>query len=134
MSRPQQPPIGTPLIVAEETGRKKTDFFDFFPYGGQQIRLFLLTVALVIRSEAVCEDAASILNQHIHGNRALDHESLDEGVMFHWNTPSLYLADPFVKSSSSNKYFFQLKDKHWILFKKLLGEIFRKLFLGRGNF
>jgi hypothetical protein len=58
------------------------------------------------------------MNQHIHDNGALDHESLDEGVMLHWNSPSLYVADPFVKSSSSNKYFFQLKDKHWIFFKK----------------
>ncbi len=78
----------------------------------------------MIRSEAVCESAASILNQHIHDNRSLDHESLDEGVMLHRNAPSLYLADPFVKSSSSNKGFFQLKDKHWIFFKKQLGEIF----------
>jgi hypothetical protein len=88
----------------------------------------------VIRSEAVCESDVSILNQHIHGNRALDHESLDERVMLHWNAPSLHVADPFVKSSSSNKYFFQLEDKHWIFFKKQLGEIFGKLFLGGGNF
>jgi hypothetical protein len=40
--------------VAEERKRKERDCFDFFPHGGQQIRLFLLTVALVIRSEAVC--------------------------------------------------------------------------------
>jgi hypothetical protein len=116
-------------------GREKKEIVSiFFPHGGQQIRLSLLTVALVIRSEAVCESAASILNQHIHENRALDHESLDEGVMLHWNAPSLYLEDPLVKFSSSNKYFFQLKDKHWIFFKKQRGEIFGKIFLGGGNF
>jgi len=105
--------------VAEERKRTKKQIFSiFFPHGGQQIRLFLLTVALVIRSEAVFEGASSILNQHIHGNQALDHESLDEEVMLHWNIPSLYLKDPFVKSSSSNKYFFQLKDKHCIFFGK----------------
>jgi hypothetical protein len=84
-------------------GREKKEIVSiFFSHGGQEIHLFLLNVALVIRSEAVCESAASILNQHIHDNGALDHESLDEGVMLHWNAPSLYLADPFGKSSSSN--------------------------------
>jgi hypothetical protein len=82
----------------------------------------------VIRSEAVCESAASILNQHIHENRALDHESSDEGVMLNWNAPSLYLADPLVKFSSSNKYFLQLKDKHWIFFKKTAWGNFWKIF------
>ena len=53
----------------------------------------------------------------IHSNRALDHESLDEEVMLHWNAPPLHLAEPFIKSSLDN-YFFQLKDKHWIFFKK----------------
>jgi hypothetical protein len=77
----------------------------------------VLTLVLVIRSEAVCESAASILKQHIHGNRALDHESLDEEVMLHWNAPPLHLADSFIESSSKN-YFFRLKDKHWIFFKK----------------
>jgi hypothetical protein len=116
-------------------GREKKEIVSiFFSHDGQEIYLFLLTFALMIRSEAVCESAASILNQHIHDNRALYHESLDEGVMLHWNAPSLYLADPFVKSSSSNKYFFQLKDKHWIFFKKQLGEIFGKIFLGGENF
>jgi hypothetical protein len=72
----------------------------------------------VIRSEAVCESAASIPNRHIHDNGALDQKSLDEGVMLHWNVPSLYLADSLVKPSPSNKYFFQLKEEHWIFFKK----------------
>jgi hypothetical protein len=55
--------------------------------------------------------------QHIHGNRALALESLDEEVMLHWNAPPLHLADPFIKSSL-NTYFYQLKDKNWIFFKK----------------
>jgi hypothetical protein len=100
----------------------------------KEIHLFLLTVGLVIRSETVCESAASIPNQRIHDNGALDHESLDEGVMLHWNVPSLYLADSFVKSSSSNKYFFRFKEEHWIFFKKPLGEIFGKIFLGEEIF
>ncbi|CAF1394728.1 unnamed protein product [Adineta ricciae] len=63
------------------------------------------------------ESAASILKQHIHSNRVLDHESLDEEVMLHWNAPPLHLADPFIKSSLDN-YFYQLKDKIWVFFKK----------------
>jgi hypothetical protein len=51
-----------------------------------------------IRSEVVCESAASILKQLIHGNRALDHEFLEKEVMLHWNAPPLHLADPFIKS------------------------------------
>jgi len=66
------------------------------------IRLFLLTHVVVIRSEAVCESAISILKQHIHDNRALDHESLDEEMMLHWNASPLHLADSFIKSSSNN--------------------------------
>ncbi len=69
-----------------------------------------------IRSEAVCKSAASILKQHIHCNRALDHESLDKELMLHWNSPPLHLSDPFIKSCLNN-YFFQLKDKYWIFFK-----------------
>jgi hypothetical protein len=89
----------------------------FFAHNGQEIRLFLLTPVLVIRSEAVCDSAASISKQHSHGNRALNHEFLDEEVMLDWNATLLHLADPFIKSSS-NTYFFQLKDKHWIFFRK----------------
>src|SRR5579862_8008146 len=70
-----------------------------------------------IRSEAVCKSVASILKQHIRGNRALDHESLDKEVMLHWNAPPLHLTDSFIKSCLNN-YFSQLKDKHWIFFKK----------------
>jgi len=65
----------------EERKRKERHSFDFFADGGQQIRLFLLTLVLVIRSEAIWESTASTLEQHLHGNRALDHDSLDEEVM-----------------------------------------------------
>jgi hypothetical protein len=68
--------------VAEETKRL---FRFLLAHVEQQIRLFLLTFVLVIRSEAACERAASILKQLIYGNRALDHESLDEEVMLPWN-------------------------------------------------
>ena len=44
---------------------------------------FYALMVVKIRSEAVCESAASILKQHIHGNRPLDHESLDKEVMLH---------------------------------------------------
>ena len=82
----------------------------------QFLHLYSLMV-VKIRSEAVCESAASILKQHIHSNRVLDHESLDEEVMLHWNAPPLHLAGPFIKSSLDN-YFIQLKDKSWTFFKK----------------
>ena len=82
----------------------------------QFLHIYSLMV-VKIRSEAVCESAASILKQHIHGNRALEHESLDKEAMIHWNAPSLHLADPFIKSSLNN-YFFQLKDKQWDFFRK----------------
>ncbi len=85
--------------------------------GIEQFLHFYCLMVVKIRSEAVCESAASILKQHIHGNRALDHESLDKEVMLHWNAPPLHLADPFIKSCLNN-YFFQLKNKHWIFFKK----------------
>jgi hypothetical protein len=49
--------------------------------GIEQFLHFYSLMVVKIRSEAVCESAASILKQHIHGNRALDHESLDEEVM-----------------------------------------------------
>jgi hypothetical protein len=80
--------------VAEE---KKEIVSIFSPHGGQQIQLFLLTLVFVIRNEAVCESAASILKQQIHGNRVLDRESLDEEVILNWNAPPLHLADPFIK-------------------------------------
>jgi hypothetical protein len=85
--------------------------------GIEQFLHFYSLMVVKIRSDAVCQSAASILKQHIHGNRALDLESLDEEVMLHWNAPPLHLADPFIKSSL-NTYFCQLKDKNWIFFKK----------------
>jgi hypothetical protein len=85
--------------------------------GIEQFLHFYSLMVVKIRSEAICESAASILKQHIRGNRALDHESLDKEVMLHWNAPPLHLADPFIKSCLNN-YFSQLKDKHWIFFKK----------------
>jgi hypothetical protein len=85
--------------------------------GIEQFLHFYSLMVVNIRSEAVCKSVASILKQHIRGNRALDHESLDKEVMLHWNAPPLHLADPFIKSCLNN-YFSQLKDKHWIFFKK----------------
>ena len=40
--------------------------------GIEQFLHFYSLMVVKIRSEAVCESAASILKQHIHGNRALD--------------------------------------------------------------
>jgi hypothetical protein len=85
--------------------------------GIEQFLHFYSLMVVKIRSEAVCESVASILKQHIRGNRALDHESLDKEVMLHWNASPLHLADPFIKSCLNN-YFSQLKDKHWIFLKK----------------
>lgn len=65
---------------------------------------------LKIRSEAVCELAASILKNSIHSNRSLQHISLDEEIMLHWNAPPLHLADSFIKYSL-NEYFSHTKDK-----------------------
>ena len=72
---------------------------------------------LKIRSEAVCESASSILKAHIHSNRSLQHSSLDDEVMLHWNAPPIHLADTFIRSAL-NHYFSDKKDKHWLFFKK----------------
>ncbi len=72
---------------------------------------------LKIRSEAVCESAASILKGHIHNNRSLLHSSLDEEVLLHWNAPPLHSADLFIKSSLNN-YFSNKKDRQWLFYKK----------------
>ena len=58
-------------------------------------------MVIKIRTEVGCETAASILKQHIRGNRALDHESLVKEVILHWNVPSLHLAEPFIKFPAS---------------------------------
>ncbi len=85
--------------------------------GIEQFLHFYSLMFVKIRSEPVCESAASILKQHIHSNRALGHESLDKEVMIHQHLPPLHLADPFIRSFLNN-YSFQLKDKRWIFFKK----------------
>jgi hypothetical protein len=73
--------------------------------GIEQFRHFYCLMVVKIRSEAVCKSAASILKQHIHDNRALDHKSLDKEVMLHWSAPPLHLADPFIKSCLNNYFF-----------------------------
>ncbi|CAF3767738.1 unnamed protein product [Rotaria sp. Silwood1] len=74
-------------------------------------------MVLKIRSEAICESAASILKGHIHGNRSLHHDSLDNEVMLHWNAPPLHLADSFIKHSLDH-YFSSKKEKNWLFYKK----------------
>jgi hypothetical protein len=83
---------------------------------------FYLLMVLKIRSEAVCESAASILKAHIHNNRGLLHENLDNEVLVHWNAPPLHLSDSFIEQSLDN-YFMNKKDKNWLFFKK--GEQFQ---------
>lgn len=85
--------------------------------GIEQYIHFYSLMAVKIRTEAVCENAASILKQYIRGNRALEHESLNKEVMLHWNALSLHQADQFIKSYLDN-YFPQLKDRKGIFFKK----------------
>ena len=50
---------------------------------------FYSLMRLKIRSEAICESAASILKDHIHNNRSLQHKSFDDEVILHWNAPLL---------------------------------------------
>ena len=85
--------------------------------GIEQFLHYYSLMIVKIRSEAVCESAASILKQRIRGNRALDNDSSDKEVMLIWNAPLPHLADPFMKLCLNN-YFSQLKDKHWIFLKK----------------
>jgi len=83
---------------------------------------------LNIRSEAVWESASSILKGHIHYNRLLQHSSLDEEVMLHWNAPPIHSADLFI-TSSLNDYFSCMKDRQWLFYKKKVNNIkFRSLF------
>ncbi|CAF3154460.1 unnamed protein product, partial [Rotaria sp. Silwood2] len=74
-------------------------------------------MVLKIRIEAICESAASILKGHIHGNRSLNHNSLDREVMLHWNAPPLHLADSFIKNSLDDN-FSSKKKKNWLFYKK----------------
>ncbi|CAF3503961.1 unnamed protein product [Rotaria socialis] len=73
---------------------------------------------LKVRSEAVCESAASTLKGHIHNNRSLQYDSLDEEVMLHWNAPPMRTADLFIRSSL-NDYFSHTKQKQWLFYKKM---------------
>ncbi|CAF2972578.1 unnamed protein product [Rotaria sp. Silwood2] len=74
-------------------------------------------MVLKIRTEAICETAASILKGHIHGNRSLNHDPLDSEVMLHWNAPPLHLADSFIKHSLNDNFSSQ-KEKNWLFSKK----------------
>ncbi|CAF3372710.1 unnamed protein product [Rotaria sp. Silwood2] len=74
-------------------------------------------MVLKIRTEAICESAASILKGHIHGNRSLNHDPLDSEVMLHWNAPPLHLADSFIKHSLNDNFSSQ-KEKNWLFSKK----------------
>ncbi|CAF3936760.1 unnamed protein product [Rotaria sp. Silwood1] len=78
---------------------------------------FYSLMILKIRSEAICESAASILKGHIHNNRSLQHKSLNDEVFLHWNTPPLHLADKFIEQSIDD-YFINKKDKTWLFYRK----------------
>jgi hypothetical protein len=104
------------------TNKKLADGIHDFLY-------FYSLMILKIRSEAVCESAASILKGHIHNNRSLQHSSLDEEVMLHWDATPMHLADLFI-TSSLDDYFSQKKDRHWLFYKKKVNNIkFGNLFL-----
>jgi len=92
------------------TNKKLADGIHDFLY-------FYSLMILKIRSEAVCESVSSILKGHIHNNRSLQHTSLDEEVMLHWNAPPLHSADLFI-TSSLNEYFSHTKDRQWLFYKK----------------
>ncbi|CAF1328449.1 unnamed protein product [Rotaria sordida] len=78
---------------------------------------FYSLMILKIRSEAICESAASILKGHIHNNRSLQHKSLDDEVFLHWNAPPLHLADKFIEQSIDD-YSINKKDKTWLFYRK----------------
>ncbi|CAF3994088.1 unnamed protein product [Rotaria sp. Silwood1] len=78
---------------------------------------FYSLMILKIRSEAICESAASILKGHIHKNRSLQHKSLDDEIFLHWNAPPLHLADKFIEQSIDD-YFINKKDKTWLFYMK----------------
>ncbi|CAF1506452.1 unnamed protein product, partial [Didymodactylos carnosus] len=83
----------------------------------EEFLYFYSLMILKVRSEAVCECAASVMKIHIHQNRALDHDSLNDEVLIHWNAPPLHLATQFIEESL-DLYFNRLQDKHWLFFKK----------------
>ena len=79
------------------------------------IHEFLYFYSLMIvkaRSEAVCESISSVLKARIHNNRSLEHISLDDEVMIHWNVPPLNAPDLFLRYSLDD-YFIHTKDKHF---------------------
>ena len=102
--------ITSKVMKSFYTNQKLADDIHEFLY-------FYSLMILKIRSEAVCESAASILKGHIHNNRSLLHSSLDEEVLLHWNAPPLHSADLFIKSSLNN-YFSNKKDRQWLFYKK----------------
>ena len=54
----------------------------------------------------------------MHGNRLLNHDSLDSEIMLHWNAHPLYFADSFVKHALDD-YFSSRKEKELVtLYKK----------------
>ena len=94
----------------------KTFFTDKESADGIHEFLHFYSLMIVkIRSEAVCESASSILKAHIHNNRSLEHTSLDDEVLIHWNAPPLHSADSFLRNSLDD-YFIHTKDKHWLFF------------------
>jgi hypothetical protein len=114
--------IATKVMKTFYTNKKLADGIHDFLY-------FYSLMILKIRSKAVCESTASILKGHIHNNRSLQHSSLDEEVMLHWNAPPMHLADLFI-TSSLDDYFSQKKDRHWLFYKKKVNNIkFGNLFL-----
>lgn len=105
--------IITPKVMKTfYTNRKLADGIHDFLY-------FYSLMILKIRSEAICESASSILKQHIHNNRSLQHSSLDDEIMIHWNAPPLHASDLFLRNSL-NDYFNHTKDKdrQWLFYKK----------------
>ena len=107
--------ITSKVMKSFYTNQKLADDIHEFLY-------FYSLMILKIRSEAVCESAASILKGHIHNNRSLLHSSLDEEVLLHWNAPPLHSADLFIKSSLNN-YFSNKKDRQWLFYKKKANNI-----------
>ncbi|CAF5068881.1 unnamed protein product, partial [Rotaria sp. Silwood1] len=103
--------IITPKVMKTFYSNKK------LAHGIHDFLYFYSLMILKIRSEAVGESVSSILKGHIHNNRSLQHTSLDEEVMLHWNTPPLHSADLFI-TSSLNEYFSHTKDRQWLFYKK----------------
>ncbi len=54
---------------------------------------------LKITNEIMCETVASIMKTHLHRNRALDHETLDDEIQIHMNAPPIDKAQQFLEQS-----------------------------------